>query len=357
MTEDSKNIKKKLAIVILAYADYESLELALATHSKFSVNHGVPIFILQNGRGTYDCERTYAVAKRYQQLFPKIIKVIDDIRPGIPYYSLKMLFNSERFNKYDYIIKLDDDVLVLTDNWIDKLCSCYVLSKEKYGQGLAYVTSLVNNNPYGFNKIIEYSSELSTEYFLKIAREHVVGPKQNKIVSKDMVVSGANGTIWGYPYIARWLHTRTTMKPNEYIKLSEKLMWEEVDNNERYSINCMLFEKSFWSDVYIERENDDEHMCHMYCSNFNKKIIANLNVPMIHLFFFSQRSECKDMLEDIRNIYIDFLKLNFPISICTNRLIELENRLRFLENSNKLDNYLKSAFRNFIKNLKYRLLR
>ena len=77
MTEDSKNIKKKLAIVILAYADYESLELALATHSKFSVNHGVPIFILQNGRGTYDCERTYAVAKRYQQLFPKIIKVID----------------------------------------------------------------------------------------------------------------------------------------------------------------------------------------------------------------------------------------------------------------------------------------
>lgn len=98
-------------------------------------------------------------------------------------------------------------------------------------------------------------------------------------------------------------------------------------------------------------------MCHMYCSNFNKKIIANLNVPMIHLFFFSQRSECKDMLEDIRNIYIDFLKLNFPISICTNRLIELENRLRFLENSNKLDNYLKSAFRNFIKNLKYRLLR
>lgn len=279
------------------------------------------------------------MAKRYQQLFPKVIKVIDDIKPGIPYYSLKTLFNSEKFDEYDYIIKLDDDVLVLTDNWIDKLCTCYVLSKKKFGQELAYVTSLVNNNPYGFKKIIEYSNELSTEYFLHVAREHVVGPKQNRIISKNMVESGANGTIWGYPYIARWLHAKTTMKPIEYIQFSQDLTYEEVNNNERYSINCMLFEKCFWEDIY-NGENDDEHMCHVYCATLNKKIIADLSIPMVHLFFFSQRTECKDMLDSIKNIYINFLKLNFPITICADRLIELENRLRFLETSNKIDNVM-----------------
>ena len=56
-----EQIKSKLAIVILAYSDYESLELALATHAKFSTQAGIKIYILQNGRGTYDCERTYSV--------------------------------------------------------------------------------------------------------------------------------------------------------------------------------------------------------------------------------------------------------------------------------------------------------
>ncbi len=55
---------------------------------------------------------------------------------------------------------------------------------------------------------------------------------------------------------------------------------------------------------------------------------------MIHLFFFSQRDECKDMLEKIRAYYTNFLKLPFPISICDNRLIEIENRLRFIEQHN-----------------------
>ena len=44
-----EQIKSKLAIVILAYSDYESLELALATHAKFSTQAGIKIYILQNG--------------------------------------------------------------------------------------------------------------------------------------------------------------------------------------------------------------------------------------------------------------------------------------------------------------------
>ncbi len=334
-----KELKQKLAIVILAYADYESLELALATHAKFSTNAGVPIYVLQNGRGTYDCERTYAVACRYHYLFPDIIHVIDDINPGIPYHSLKMLFDSKRFAEYDYIIKLDDDVLVLTEDWVDKLCECYVTEKECCGKELAYVTSLVNNNPYGFKKIIENSDTLSKEYFLKIARKHLVGSSPYdayapyRILPKTEIASGSNGTVWRYPYIARWLHKKTTLVPQEYVEFAKKLGKEEVNNKERYSINCMLFEKSLWTDI-SDGGSDDEHMFHAYCLKLNKKIIADLSIPMVHLFFFSQRAECRDMIDELRDVYTNYLQLNFPIALCGNRMIEIENRLRFME-SNK----------------------
>lgn len=333
--------KKKTAIVILAYADYESLELALATHARFSAESGMDIYILQNGRGSYDCERTYAVAKRYHYLYPDTIFVVDDIKPGTPFVSLKQLFRSRRFERYEYIIKLDDDVMVLTDNWTDKLISCYLENIERYGDELAYVTSLVNNNPYGFSKIIENSQELAEEYYARIARRHYVGDDSpgnaygpHRILPKERIYTGANGTIWRYPYIARWLHERTTLHPEQYIAFSERLGEAEVNNKERYSINCLLFRKDLWTDelskVNPESVND-EHLLHAYCLKYNKKIIADLSIPMVHLFFFSQRDECRDMTDKLRKCYEEFLELPFPIALCANRSIEIENRLRFLE--------------------------
>ena len=340
MEKKIEEIKNKLAIVILAYADYESLELALASHAKYSAESGVDIYILQNGRGTYDCERTYEVAKRYHYLYPETIFVVDDIRPDIPFKSLKTLFGSKRFKQYDYIIKLDDDVMVLTEDWINKLCACFVKGKEQYGDDFAYATSLVNNNPYGFKKIIDYSKELQEEYYSKIARRHYVGPDfdyafgPHRILPKDEIYSGANGTIWRYPYIARWLHEKTTMRPQWYVSFSSKLKTELVNNKERYSINCLLFEKKLWLEelsTVEPKSADDEHLLQAYCLKYNKKILADLSIPMIHLFFFSQRNECRDMIDDLRDCYTDYLKLPFPISICSNRLIEIENRLRFTE--------------------------
>lgn len=330
------DFKKRTAIVILAYADFESLELALATHAKFSTTSGVDIYILQNGRRTYDCERTYEVAKRYQQLFPKQIKVIDNIPPGIPYFSLKALFDSSLFERYDYIIKLDDDVLVLTPDWTDKLCETYINNFNIYGDKLAYVTSLVNNNPYGFKKIIEYSPELSEEYFSTIAREHFVGCSINnnfapyRIIEKNRIVAGSNGTIWGTPGLVRWLHKKTTLVPARYIEFAQTLQPEFVNNKERYSINCMLFAKGFWNSIG-NGENDDEHMVHHYCLKHNLFICSNLQIPMIHLAFFIQRDEVRELMDSIRNTYRDFLKLPFNLEICANRLIEIENRLRFIE--------------------------
>ena len=338
--KDIEAFKQKLAIVILAYADYESLELALASHARFTVDSGVKIYILQNGRGTYDCERTYEVAKRYQKLFPNKMFVVDDIAPGAPFNSLKELFGSKRFKQYDHIIKLDDDVMVLTDGWVDKLCACYAEGKAKYGDDFAYATSLVNNNPYGFKKIIENSKKLANDYFENVAREHYVGSGfddpfgAHRVLPKEEIYAGANGTIWGYPHIARWLHKNTTLQPEQYIDFASKLKIEEVNNKERYSINCLLFEKKIWTKQLSPIEphcTDDEHLLQAFCLKYNKKILADLSIPMVHLCFFSQRNECRDMVEDFRACYEKFLNLPFRITICDNRMIEIENRLRFLE--------------------------
>ena len=62
-----------------------------------------------------------------------------------------------------------------------------------------------------------------------------------------------------------------------------------------------------------------------------KRIFADLSIPMVHIAFYSQREELRDMIPEIRDVYTGFLSLPFSIAICSDRLIEIENRLRFLE--------------------------
>ena len=331
-------VKKKTAIVILAFAEYESLELSLATHAKFSVDAGVPIFILQNGRGTYDTERTLSVGRRYQSLFPESIKVVEHIPPNEPYLSIQQLFNDELLADYEYIIKLDDDVMVLTPDWIDKLIDSYVSAYNRCGDELAYVTALVNNNPYGFKKLLEVNEALSQEYFTKLARPHMIGlsPKDSdnpsRLVSKETVYGGGFGTIWQLPYVSRWLHEKTTLQPEYYINSVKGLDIAEFDPKDRYSINCIFFNKNLWEDMSDGRA-DDEGMLHAYCMQNKKKIYVDLSVPMVHLAFYSQREEMRDIFARIRDVYTTFLSLPFSIAMCSDRLIEIESRLRFLASS------------------------
>lgn len=330
----------KLAIVIIAYADYESLELSLAAHSKhlpLMDNEGnrVKIYILQNGRGSYDCERTHEVALRYSFLFPKDIFVIDDIPQQKPYSAIATLLNSERFKPYKYILKMDDDVLPLTSTWLKDLCSCWENSYKKYGSQLAYVTGLVNNNPFGFKHVLDCMN-LWDEYFNEIAREHCVGVSIDdsyspyRILPKEKISTGGFGTIWRIAYFSRWLHEKTTLNPEAFIEATKDLGYATVSNKERYSINCIFFNKALWNEIY-DGGNDDELMLQKFCLKNNKIIISNLKVPLCHLFFYPQRKENKDLISKFRVCYSDFLGLPFPISLCSDKLNEVENRLRFLE--------------------------
>ena len=283
----------KLAIVILAYSDYESLELSLAVHAKFLPyfieEERVKIFILQNGRGTYDCERTYNVAKRYASLFPRDIEVVDWISPGIPYFSIKKLLQSDSFKNITHIVKLDDDVFPLIGDWLSSLWKCFQDSEGKYNEQLAYVTSLVNNNPWGFDKTLDLMG-LKKEYFEKIAREHFVGDAQGnpfspfRFCSKDEISTGGQGTIWGLPYVSRWLHRQTTLRPDSFIENTRGSGYEEIFSKERYSINCMLFAKKYWEEIQ-NGGHDDELMSQIYCIRNNKKLSQTLRFPCAICFF------------------------------------------------------------------------
>ena len=325
---------QKIAVVILAYADFESLEITLAAHSKF-LPQNVNFYILQNGRGSYDCERTYKVAQRYASLFPEQITVVDWIKPQAPYLAIRELLNSKEMEKYDYICKMDDDTFPLTKDWFDKLCECYEKSYNKYGENLGYVSTLVNNNPWGFKRVLE-KMNLTQEFFDKYSRNHYVGWRgadetaPYKMVTKDEIYDGGGGTVWGNAYISRWVHKKTTLNPDMFINAVQNAGFEEIDNTKRYSINCMLFKKDFWNAINIG-DKDDEHQTVHYCKKHNKKIIANLEIPMVHLFFFTQRDENKDLIPVIRNYYEQWLNLVYPISLCPSKEYENENRLKFIE--------------------------
>ena len=268
-------IKKKTAIILLAYADFESLELTLAAYASF-LKADEKLFILQNGRGSYDCERTYRVAKRYANLYPRNIEVVDDIPQGYPYFSIKTLLASDRLKDFDYICKVDDDCFPLTSTWFDDLCKCYEDSTQQYGDDLGYVTGLVNNNPWGFEKIIDIFGKRQ-EFFDKFARDHWAGGQEYgtlKIYNKNEIYTGCCGTVWCNAYISRWIHRFTTMDPSEYIRRTRNLGYTEVDNTKRYSINCILFKKDLWHNVDIG-SHDDEHQIFLWCKNNNKKINKN----------------------------------------------------------------------------------
>ena len=94
-------------------------------------------------------------------------------------------------------------------------------------------------------------------------------------------------------------------------------------------------------------------MWQKYCYHYNKKIIANLAVPMIHLFFFTQRFENKDLLPKIREVYTEYTSLPFPISLCSNKELELERRLQFIED--KINKQNSSPFTRLKISIKKRL--
>ena len=313
----------RVAIIILACRDYEALELSLACHAAY-LPENVKFFILQNCRGSYDAERTLAVAYRYQRLFPTSITVIDDIPAGSPYNSIATLLASARFADFDFVCKVDDDAFPIAPGWLSQLLECWKNFDNVSSRPLAYVTPLINNNTWGFSQTLD-AMKLREKYFVDVAREHQIGiagnsgrPDQNRACIGNTLWS----TIWNHPNIARWLHKYTTLQPDRFIAATRGLEPVEIPNHERYSIGCILFRKEIWGRI-SDGSQDDEHMFHQYCKRTNERIICARSVPFVHLAYFPQRDENRDIVETARSQYESRLGHPFPIAMRQSRLLEI----------------------------------
>ena len=330
--EPYSRLRGRVAILMLACSDYEAMELALACHGAF-LPEGVPFFILQNCRGTYDSERTFLAAKRMERLFPEQVQVVDDIPPGAPYHSISKLLNSDRFKEIDFVCKVDDDAFPLAKGWLDKLLSTYEAENRSNGEPLAYVTPLINNNTWGFAATLK-AMGLVDEYLKDIARPHIVGSGHSgspfRLLPGDEIYTGANGTIWGAPHVARWLHERTTLDPDRFVKATELLPSASVPSHDRYSIGCILLRKELWSKI-DDGGADDEAMLHSYCRRTGARIICAQSVPFVHLAYFVQREENRDIVEQAREKFQTWLRLSYPIALRASRELEIESRLRWIE--------------------------
>lgn len=334
------SLSGKTAVLMLACRDYEAVELSLACHMAYG-NPDIPFFILQNCRGSYDAERTLAVAKRYESLFPQTVRVIDSQPPGPPYRSILAVLRSERLAPFDMICKVDDDAFPIAPHWLETMLGCWSRAAAEHGPRLAYVTPLINNNNWGFPQTIK-ALGLEEEYYTKVARTHRVGHgdalNPYRVLGPREIATGANGTIWSYPYIARWLHRHTTFEPDRFVQATRALSDTLVPPTERYSIGCILFRKPLWAEI-DSGSNDDEHMLQRHCAANDLKIVANRSVPFVHLSFFSQRDENRDLVEEARAFYEPRLGHPFPISLRSSRLHEIEARLRWLESHAIAENH------------------
>ena len=321
----------RVAIVMLACGDYEAMELALVCHAAH-LPKDAPLFILQNCRGTYDSERTLMAARRFARLHPGRASVIEDIPPGLSYRSLAALLASERLAPFDLICKVDDDAFPIAPGWLDRLVAAHHAARAD-GRPLAYTTPLINNNTWGFGATLD-ALGLREAYLREAAIRHVVGSGKPAAPFREVeaaeIVGGSHGTVWGYAHIARWLHERTTLDPDRFLAATAALPDCDVPYEERYSIGCILFHRTLWTEI-DDGSTDDEHMLHQYCRRTGARIVCAQSVPFVHLAYYSQREENRDIVPRARALYEKRLGLRWPIAMRVSRELEIEARLRYLE--------------------------
>jgi hypothetical protein len=103
-----------------------------------------------------------------------------------------------------------------------------------------------------------------------------------------------------------------------------------VPAGERYSIGCILFRRALWNQI-SDGSRDDEGMLHRHCATHGLRIVCARSVPFVHLAYFMQREENRDVIEALRAVYEPRLGHPFPIAMRQTRLLEIESRLRRLE--------------------------
>lgn len=329
--------KEKRVVLLLAAYDFESLHLTLESLSHTLDQEEKVVIVLNGKRGIRSsivedvarewcegCDNRYVV-KPYNyglDAYTSISEVIE---------KFPVVSNAE------FICKIDDDLIPLKKGWVDNLHQAYI-DLEKKQRNIGFVTSLINNNAWGFKRLVELYKK-GDEYQSIMNFESHSG---TGVVEAGKMAEGRLGSVWQYPYLAKWIHGWTLGSIEAYITKTKDLGIDEVDINTHYSIGCIFIRKELWlSFPSLGLESKfDEYLIHEYCKKFNLKKFAVMNEPMGHLFYYNQRIANRLILPDIKkslaNYWNDkkFLQ-DFNFDSITNSEIVFENHL--FENNDKIN--------------------
>lgn len=300
------------AIVLLASYDAVSLYLTLQALNHTLSDDEMVVIILNGKRGI---RSAYVEQVARDWIKNKTNKYV--VRPlnygNDPYSSIKeVLTYFEPLKEIEYICKIDDDLIPLKQNWLDNLEQEY-LKQQEIGH-IGFVTSLINNNTWGFAELVSIFDK-GEEYREIMNYPSVWG---EGVINVGEIAIGVNGTVWQYPYLAKWCHEWTTLDLQQYIAKTEHLSSKEIHPNTHYSIGCIFFKKQLWHDVEEINKlvNFDELAIHRYCQENQLRKVAVLNQPMAHLYYFVQRKANAHLVPLFAQSFADFWQderfLNYP---------------------------------------------
>ena len=288
------------AILILTCNDFEAMEITVNQVLRTTPKE-VKIYLLSNCHGLPGAEVCDTMCRISSRAQHDRIRWINPKKRQPAYFGI--LEALQNHISEEYIVKIDDDVFPVTDGWLDALIDCYGQNDDG---SLAYVSAMVNNNPYGFSQLVQLPA-LKEGYekamlFPHIAGEFVPSYQEFRVSAAGDVDPGGWGTVWQFPQLARWIHNETTMQPERYVELVKDLNDASYDASIRYSINVMLFRKDFWAE-FGDGGQDDEEMVHRYCTNEQRRIVIRRKVPFVHLYFGPQKVFLTDLLPKVRDVY------------------------------------------------------
>lgn len=288
-----------IVLLVLASDNYESLQITLRSLDHTLI-HEERVVIILNGTNSLNSRIVEYVAQKWCMQKPTSRFAIRPLcAPAKPLFAIKeVITNSEHFEDTEYICKIDDDIIPLKPNWVQVFANHYVALSQKSNVG--FVTGLINNNCWGFKELVSIYNK--KKEFSKIhSYETIAGWEGVRTVKPGEIDDGDFGTIWHYPYIARWLHEWTSFEIDKFLETVAKLHLKQIPLETYYSIGCILFKKDFWNDLNeVDYTTEiDEMIIHRKCLKNKWQKWAVMNEPFIHLFYSNHKIINLDILKPI----------------------------------------------------------
>lgn len=307
------NPSERALIVLCAY-DALVLHLTLQALDK-TVDEQETVVIVLNGKRGVRSTLVETRAREWAQNRANRFVVRPLSAGGKAYDAVnEVLADFPPLQNKDFICKIDDDIITLKAGWLDRLHQTYLEHEAQHGQ-VGFTTPLINNNCWGFARLVEIYGKQS-EYAQIMNHPSHSG---TGITAAGEIADGFCGSVWEYPYLARWCHQWTLLDIPQFIEKTAHLGIQEIPLHTHYSIGCIFFRKNFWHEVGQQHPNADrfdELMIHEACLSRQAAKLALMNEPMGHLYYFIQRKPNADLLPLFAQALADFWQdtafLNYP---------------------------------------------